>query len=304
MLKKFSNKGLLIVLLGLIGVYAVIELTGNKQRSGSLRSTLVEIDTANVTRMNVIGKAGKVELFKENEDWKVKLADSKVVTASESSVKNALSALMSIKPSRMASKSEAKWKDYQVDSTGTRVEVYEGDDKSLDIILGRFGMEGRNAYHTFVRLNEDQEVYAANNFMSFSVGSDANSYRDQTVARIKKDSLTSVTLTYPADSSVQLVYVGQYWNVNGQQADSASVAKYFNGLGYLNSQQFMNDPSGLTIPTITATYSFSNQEDVVIEGYLQDESWVIHSSLNGDGYFTDENLFEKIFKGQSDFLTN
>lgn len=303
MLKKFSNTALIGVLVVLVGVYALIEFTGNKKRSSSLRSTLVEIDTAKVTGVKVFGKTDTVHLASEDGQWKVTIDGGKQVNASKPSVDNALIALLSIQPSRMASKSEAKWKDYQVDTAGTRVQVFEGNDKTLDIILGRFGMEGRNSYHTFVRLTDDKEVYAANNFMSFSVGTEPSSYRDQVLARIKKDSLTSVTLTYPSDSSVQMVSSGDYWMVNGQIADSANVAQYISKLAYLNSQAFVDDQSNLTVPTVTAAFSFSNAEDIVIEGYLRGEDdWVIHSAYNDEAYFADKDLFNKIFVGNKTFF--
>lgn len=300
-MKKFSNKALIIVLMALIGVYAIVEFTGNKKRSSSLRSVLVEIDTANVTKINVISSAGNVNLNKEGDDWKVSLDEDRMVSASKVSVDNALNALLSIVPSRMATKSEAKWKDYQVDSTGIRVEVFESDEKTLDIVLGRFGMEGRNAYHTFVRLSDDKEVYAANNFMGFSIGSEVSSYRDQVLAKISKDSLTSILLNYPADTSVMMTNDNGQWSVNGQPADSATTAGYLSKLAYLSSKEFVDEQSDLTVPTITATFSFSNAQDIVVEGFEKESNWILHSSGNEEGYFQDMALFNKIFKPVSEF---
>lgn len=298
---KLSNIKLIGILAVLVAVYGIVQLTGGKKKSKSLRTELVEIDTAKVTAVTITSSAGEVQLNKEGADWKLKLESGKVVPATQSAVSNTLGALLTIKPSRMATKNESNWKDYQVDSTGTRVQVKEGNNTTLDLVIGRFGMQGQRAYHTFVRLFEDTEVYAANNFMSFSVSAEPASYRDQILARIKKDSLLSISFSYPSDSSLQLSKVGDQWNVNGQPADSTSVAKYISGLSYLSGNKFVDDQSGLAVPTVSATFQFTNADDIIIEGYKRDEDWVFHSSENEIGYFSDEPLFAKVFKGLSEF---
>ena len=248
---KLSNIKLIGVLVALIAVYGIVQLTGGKKKSKSLRSELVVIDTAKVSSITISSEKGEVALGKENGEWKLTLESGKVIPAQESSVQGALGALLSIKPSRMATKNEKNWKDYQVDSTGTRVIVKEGTETTLDLVIGRFGVQGQRAYHTFVRLFEDKEVYAANNFMSFSVPAESSGYRDKVMARIKKDSLLNVTLSYPADSSVQLSKIGDIWNANGAPADSASVAQYLSGLAYINGTTFVDDTENFKLPAIS-----------------------------------------------------
>ncbi|MFT7035800.1 MAG: hypothetical protein ACJA2S_004324 [Cyclobacteriaceae bacterium] len=298
---KLNNIKLIGILVALVAVYGIIQLTGGKKKSKSLRSELVEIDTAKVTSINVESSVGLVELNKEGSKWNLKLESGKVVPATNSSIQSTLGALLTIKPSRMATKSEAKWKDYQVDSTGTRVIVKEGGQTTLDMVIGRFGMEGQRAYHTFVRLYEDKEVYVANNFMSFSVSAEASSYRDKILARINKDSLLNVTFNYPADSSLQLNKSGNLWTADGQATDSTNVAKYISGLNYITGSNFVDDQQGLIFPTMSATFQFVNQNTITIDGYQQNSSWVFHSSENEIGYFSDDSLLAKVFKGMSEF---
>ena len=80
-----------------------------------------------------------------------------------------LSTLTTIEPSRIASRSDSKWKDYAVDSAGTRVKVYQGSELVTDIVLGRFGVEGQRSFYTYVRLSEDEDTYVANDFMKMSI---------------------------------------------------------------------------------------------------------------------------------------
>lgn len=300
-MKKLSNVKLLGILAALCVIYFVVDFTGGKSKSKSLRTELVEIDTAQVTKISVTGQGdNQVQLDKVQGEWELTLPNGKKVVASPTAVDNALYALLSIKPSRMATKSEAKWKDYQVDSAGTRVKVYEGGDNTLDLVIGRFGMEGQRAYHTFVRLFEDKEVYVAKDFMGFSVSSDPSAYRDQVLARIKKDSVAAITFNYPADSSYKLERAGDAWLANGQAVDSTAVAKYLGGLGYINGKEFMDEEQELTVPIMSATVDMNNGQTILFDAYQKDDEWVFHSSDNELGYFKDEAILDKVFIGLSE----
>ena len=303
MFKKFNNLTLIIALAALVGVYFIVQYTGGKKKSKSLRTELVQIDTAKVSKVTIEANGELVDIYQESGLWKLKLSDGKIVGGSDANIKSALGALLTVKPSRMASRKESKWTEYQVDdSTGTRVQVYEGSDKTLDIMLGRFGVQGQKSYHTFVRLFEDKEVYVANNFMNFSVPSDAASYRNQQLMRTDQDTLIAVTLNYPADSSLQLSNNAGLWFANGQLADSTAIIDYFSALDFVNSKAFEDDNENITIPVLTARYSFSNREDITIDAYQKNNEWVINSSENKEGYFKDAELMKSLFVGLSYFV--
>lgn len=300
-MKKLSNGKLIGLLLALCLIYFVVDFSGSRNKSKSLRTELVEIDTSKVTQIKVEAPDNKrVQLDKVQGEWELTLDNGKKIVASASAVDNALYALLSIKPSRMATKSEAKWKDYQVDSAGTRVKVYEEGDQTLDLVIGRFGMEGQRAYHTFVRLFEDKEVYVAKDFMGFSVSSDPSAYRDQVLARIKKDSVAAITFNYPLDSSFRLERIGDAWLANGQSTDSTAVAKYLGGLGYISGKEFMNEEQQLAVPVMSATIDMNNGQTILFDAYQKDDEWVFHSSDNEYGYFKDVAILEKVFIGLSE----
>ncbi|UXX78215.1 DUF4340 domain-containing protein [Reichenbachiella carrageenanivorans] len=300
-MKKLSNIKLISVLVALCLIYFVVDFTGGKSKSKSLKSELVSIDTAKVTQIYVDGARGKqVQLDRVQGEWELTLPNDKKVLASPSAVDNALFALNSIKPSRIATKSEAKWKDYQVDSTGTRVKVFEGGDQTLDLVIGRFGMEGQRAYHTYVRLYDDKEVYVAKDFMGFSVSADPSAYRDQVLARINKDSVASITFNYQADSSFRLERVGTAWQVNGEPADSAVVAKYLGGLNYVSGKEYMDEENKLTVPVMSAAVDMNDGYTVLFDGYQLEDEWVFHSSTNESGYFKDMAILDKVFVGKSE----
>lgn len=296
---KLTTKNLLIILVVLGAAYGVSQLTKRSGRSKSLRSELVSIDTAKVSKVEIASTEGEVTLTETDDGWKVALEDGSQKLAKQNSVTSLLTSLNTIKPGRLVAKTEDKWKDYAVDSAGTRVKVYEGEKVSTDLVIGRFGMEGQQSFYTFVRLYADQEVYVAPDFMGMSIGKKASAYRENTLLRLKKDSLNSISFNYP-DSSFTLAR-GEKWYLADQEADSASVAKFLSGLGFVSSREFYDD--AITKPPMhTITFTFSNRPDVNIRGYLVNGEMIVQSSENEIEFFKDEAVVEKIFKGQHAFL--
>ena len=297
---KLTTKNLLIILVILGAAYAVTRFTKRSGRSKSLRSELVSIDTANVSQVAISSLDGEVLLTETAEGWSVRLADGSFKVAKQTAVTGLLNSLNTIEPGRLAAKTADKWKDYAVDSAGTRIKVYEGDDVTTDIVIGRFGMENQQSFYTFVRLSEEEEVYVAKGFMGMSIGKDPASYRDNILLRMNEDSLTTISFNYP-DSAFTLTR-GEQWYLADQVADSASVMEYLSGLGFVSSRVFY-DQVVLGNPTHSAVFTFTNKPEITIYGYDLGATMVINSSENPNEFFEDEGVVSKVFKGQSAFST-
>ncbi|MEM9339125.1 MAG: DUF4340 domain-containing protein [Bacteroidota bacterium] len=295
---KLSIKNLLIIFGILAVAFLLIRLNKKGGKSKALRSELVSIDTAKVSKIEISSPKGTVKLSKAANGWEVALGSEKKA-AREGSIKNMLSTLNTIKPGRLAARKEDKWKDYAVDSAGTRVQVFDGDNILTDIVLGRFGVQGQQSFYTFVRLTEDENVYVANNFMKMSILEEPNDYRNSELFSLQKDSLVSVTFDYP-DSAFTLTKSTD-WFLSDQQADSAAVATFLQGLSYVSSKSFFDQPVS-TDPTHTITFSFADQPELVVEGYVTPSNFVIRSSANKEESFADESVKTKVFKGEGVFV--
>ena len=173
MLKNISSIKMIGILAVLVLVYLGFEFFGGKSRSKSFKTELVEIDTAKVSKLVIEAKGESLELIKENNTWKVSIGNGKYAEAQKSNVKSTLNSLLTIKPSRIVAKDSEKWKDYQVDSAGTRVQVFEGSKNTLDLVIGRFGFNqqamqqqqqmmmggrGMQQFFSYVRLQNEDEV--------------------------------------------------------------------------------------------------------------------------------------------------
>ena len=306
MFRSVKNIRLVVVLVILVAAYAGLKLFKNTGRSKSFREELVVIDTSKVDLI-IITKAGaSFEVAKDNEQWKVTIPGNKRVDAERTSVNNALSSLLSINPDRIATRDPEKWVDYQVDSSGTRVQIFENNASTLDLILGRFGMHGQQQFHTFVRLFEDDEVYAANNFMGISFPSEPKGFRNSRFLQISSDSITQVTFNYPGDSAFILNKSEDTWYIGNSPADSASTASFLSGLRYVNASDFVDDvePASLINPTLSVMIKASGlQEDVVLEAYSHPlYGYILNSTYNPNAYFSDSSMMTRIFKGQSELM--
>jgi len=305
-MKKVTTVRLLVFLIILVLTYAFMEFFGNTGRSKSLKENLVAIDTLQVTRIRITKRLELTILEKENGRWTVNEASGTSYSAESGKIHNSLSVIQTVKPSRVVTKDPNKWVDFQVDTSGTRIEIFEGDNKSLDIVLGRFGMQGQQKFHTYVRLFKDNEVYAADNFMGFSFPSDAASYRNQLLTDFKSDSIFSVNLLYSGDSSVHLEKtIEGKWLINGEIADSTATASYLRSLSKLNSNNFANisNPGRDNIPTHQAIIDLKDNVQVTIFSYSNAQGDpFITSSENIEGVFSDQTLFDKIYKSKSHFI--
>jgi hypothetical protein len=298
MIKNISSLKLLGILAVLVGIYLVIEFFGGRTRSKSFRSELVEIDTSKVSQILIDSKGEVLELKKEGAQWKVGISDGKYANAQKSSVKNTLNSLSGIKPSRLAAKDPAKWKEFQVDSAGTRVRVFEGDRNALDLVIGRFGVQGQRSFYTFVRLFEENEVYAADNFMGISFGTESSDYRNKQVLSLTTDSISEIRFQYPSDSAFTMLKADSLWIVNGQVTDSAATASYMSDIRYVNNSNFVDDvnPGSLVSPTMSMVIAQNGEADVTVKAFQHPiHKWIVNSSTNPESYFADTALFEELF---------
>jgi hypothetical protein len=291
MFNKLSTKVLVTVFgLLLIAVFYLFLFDGNKNER-TFRNELVFVDTSKVDEIYLYPKAenyNEVYLKKINDNWKVKIGEDKFAEVPNSKIKNLFAQLLTIKPKRLASRDEAKWKDYQVDSTGTRVKIFEDGEQTLDIILGRFSFQQPRSMSTFVRLAEDTDVYEVDGFLDMTFNQSANSFRNNTIVSDNKNNWQSLTFIYPADSSFRMEKKDDKWFVDNIETDSAKTEQFLNKLSRLSHQ--------LSTPTYSLKIDNSDTTSITVNGFEMNGKLLITSSQNKESIFeSDNNLKQNIF---------
>ncbi len=308
MFNKLSNKSLLIIFAGLLVIVLFIFFSGTGKTERTFREELVDIDTASVTEIKIFPKTkthGDIRLFKEADKWYVELGEDKTAEVKADRINNIMNQLITIKPKRLAARDKNKWAGFQVDTSGTRVQVFEGGSNTLDIVLGKFSFQQPRSMSTFVRLYNDIDIYEVDGFLETTFNQAPNSFRDNKIIESQHTTWNRVVYDYPADSSFQLTKVNDKWMVDGAPADSAETDKFIRQLSRQFNGNFVDDPAPELVDNPTHKLTIETENDTIeVTGYQKEGSFLIHTSQNPHTYFdgAKQKLAEKIFAGKSKVL--
>ena len=153
MSKTNSNKILGYVFAALVVVILFMFVFDGGKNERTFREVLVEIDTSDVDNITIITKEKEeVNLFKKDDEWFVKVNENKDALVPDSKIQSLFTQLLQIKPKRLAARSQNKWEEYQVDSSGIRVTVKDGGSTELDLVVGKFSFQQPRSMSSFCKI--------------------------------------------------------------------------------------------------------------------------------------------------------
>lgn len=309
-MKKLNNTWLIAALVVLVGAFVVSRFFRAPGLESNLRQQLVQLDTAAITQLRVRPASGgeEISLQREGVNWKV-TQGSKSAFADRSAVNAALSSLSALKPLRMVSRKKDKWNDFQVGDGGTQVAVYEADRQESNLHIGKTNFVqnqqgGFGGAYTYVRVGDEDEVYAIDGFLESSFNRTYSDWRNKNFLRVSRDAVSKITFTYPADSSFVLEKKDSVWVVNGQPAAIAPVDTYLGHLAFKNLNNFADDfqPTGAAPVTIKVEARGGPLE--TIEGWpLPNGQWAFRSTQQ-PVIFTSEgsSAIRDLLRGKTYFM--
>ncbi len=309
MFNKLSIKSLGIVFGILLLIVAAFMIYDANHGERSFRKDLVTIDTSKVTAVYIYPRSinhREVKLYKTGNNWNVELNGNRSAEVPGNKIQNLFSSLLEIKPSGVASSEQQSWKDYQVDSTGTRVSVFQGSDKVADLIIGKFAFERPRTMLSYVRVNGDNNVYTTNGFLDFTFNHGANYFRDNHLINSDFNDWDKLTFTYPGDSSFVLIKGKNKWQINGRLTDSLETVDFLRTLSQKTSSDFIDNPSEslLNKASFTLTIESKSAAPVIISAYEDPSQIILHSSQNPHSYFDGKknNFWHSIFMNKKHFF--
>jgi Domain of unknown function (DUF4340) len=313
MFKNISSKNLLFIFLILLILAAIFVYYDSTTEVRTFKKDIVNIDTAKVTSLSIYSKATnhkEVKLFKQGNYWMVQLENNKSVPAEASKIKNLINSLAQIKTSSVAGQDESKWAEFQVDTSGTRVKVFEGNDNTLDMVIGKFSYQQQTrSMSSYVRVKGDNNIYEVAQFMGFSFNQKPDAFRNNYIVNDDMKNWKSVSYTYPADSSFTLIKdtLG-HWSINNIQTDSVKTANFLRTLSHLMGNEFVDNPDqsllGKATYSVSILSSANEGEPKTIDVSAFGNQFLLNSSQNPESYFNGNanSLKDKIFVGKSHFL--
>lgn len=310
MFKNIPSRTLLFIFAALLVIAVFFVYYDSTHEERTFEKDIVKIDTTKVTAISLfptVTNHKEVKLYKDGNYWLVQLENNKPVQADYSKIKNLLDLLVRIQANSVAAQEESRWSEYKVDSSGTRVQVYEGTSITSDIIIGKFAFQQPRTALSYVRLKGEKYVYEVNGFLEFTFNQKPNDFRNSILISDNYDDWKSLSFIYPADSSFQLYKdTSGYWHVDGVKADSSKTIDVLRRLSHLSSTDFADDvdQSLLSLPVYTLKIERSNNNIITLTAYTTLDRLLIRSSQNADANFDGKvnSLWQQIFKSRKDFL--
>lgn len=307
MVNKISNKLLITVFVVLAAIVLLMYFSSGKSER-SFKSNLVEADTAKVDKILLYPKATKhkeVTLIKNGKKWFVKL-ENKDAEIPANIIGGILTQLQKMKPSKLAARREEKWAEFQVDTAGTRVKVFEEGDEQADFVVGKFKFVQPRSVYSYVRMTDDKDVYEVEGFLDMTFNKTPNNLRDTKIINSENSKWQAVSFNFYNDSSFTLLKVNDKWECSEFTIDSAKTATELRKLARVNGTTFFDDikPEDLGKPVFTLSINADKENEILVNAYNVNGKNVISSSMNPGSYFDGNvsGLKSKLIVKQKEFI--
>ncbi|MDD4756434.1 MAG: DUF4340 domain-containing protein [Prolixibacteraceae bacterium] len=306
MYRKLNIKILAIIFSILMIVVVLTEMADSRKGGRTFREELVDVSPDEVTSLEISPKVEGnkvIKLLKENDSWFVESGDKRY-RADPSLPSAMINELNSMKPESVVATGDERRVQYEVtDSLGTRVKLFSGNNLLADLIIGKFSFSQPQKMTSYIRLEGDKVIYGVDGMLGMSFNRNVDSFRDRTVVKSNSSDWSRLVYKYPADSSFTLEKAAEGWTVNGQPADSASVAEYFSAIRNLSDSRFAENKTGMSVTHSLLIEGNNDMEKVEINGYYQEDGvFMVESSQNRGNIFESKELAEKIFISSSSLL--
>jgi hypothetical protein len=310
MSKKKNNRALLIVFVVLLVAVGANELMKASKGDRSFRKEIIETEANDITKISIFPKNSgnrKVDVYLEDTVWKLKF-DDKLFAADQDMIKGIMDELATMVPDQLVSNRKDLWGEYDItDSLGVKVIVYGKKKDKTELTLGRFTYnQATRKPTTYVRVDNEKEVYAVEGYLSMTFNREINSLRDKNLFRCNQNDLRQITFNYPADSSFTVTKEGNSWLMNGVPVDSTRMAGYLSTVSYLVGGEFRDDftPAMATAEPLKVILTGENMKPVEIKAYRDDQGTILNSSENSTTFFAGDQsqLYLRIFQGKGYFF--
>jgi hypothetical protein len=161
---------------------------------------------------------------------------------------------------------------------------------------------------SYVRLYNDEGVYAISGYIAMLVNHPFNQWRDKSVLKSDKSKLTKISFFYPADTGFIMEKESNKWKIASEYADSAKVEQFLSAMTMINSLGFVDGFVPAGAPVITLTLEGNSMNPITVKAFPADtvKRFVIQSSYNPTVFFSgrEYGLDERLLKGKSYFLSS
>ena len=306
MFNKLNFKTLLIIFGSLLALVVILKVVQHNKGDRNFKAKFFEVDTARISTISILQHSTNAEFkfVRSGKEWNL-VKNNKTHKVEKNAVQYLIAELQNMKPEFVAAMEKSEWAEYKVsDSISTRVRVEQEGRTVAEFYVGKASFK-QNEQTSYIRLVDDDNVYAVNGLLAMTFNREANDYRDKSMVKIDNSSLvTKMEFSYP-DSSFTLTKEKNGWNMNGIIADSATVAGYVNSIVSLYGSEFVDDSVLPGNQVFTVKIEGNNFKLVELKAFVADavNQYIITSSMNPEERFSGVkgDLAKHIFVGLNHF---
>jgi hypothetical protein len=224
--------GLLVVLL-LIAML-VMQKPGERSSSGDTGIALAPIDSVAVDKIEIKSAATSVVLQKRGVEWYVQEPIS--YRADQSAVAGFLHDCKILEVKNVVSNKPEKHAVFQVDSIGTRVNVFEmGTEKAAFVI----GKPTSTYAEMYARRTGSDDVIIVSGASPGVFSRSLKEWRDKTILTISRDNIKEIRYQY-GDTTFVLAYKDSAWTIGRDSTQEAVVSALLSSLSNVQADDFVD----------------------------------------------------------------
>ena len=295
-----KNKALIavVIFVVLLGVVFLLHENPYKANDDVKLPVIPEVDVKTIDKVELVNKSDSLIFEKRGEDWWI--TGSKEYQADKSFFSLVVEKLGKIELERLVSENKEKHAQFEVDQEGTRLKAFSKGQEVRSLIVGKNTPDYRG---TFLRLKEDDKVYASKQIVSGALKRKLSDWRDKALwETVPTEQFASVSVTLgtseftlthtpstPAEGDKPAV--AEKWSVKGDDKFSVDKARA-NGLTQTLSgmrwSDVVDEPASLAeygLDKPSAVVSFSKTDGSghkVLIGNVDEEKKIAWIAVDND----------------------
>jgi hypothetical protein len=265
-----ATKTLSVIFAISIALLLIQILLGETGESDIFRGDLVSTEPTDVNRITLNNPADTsfVELLKSDGVWQVH-AENETFSADSQKINMALRELQNMEVEALVTRDPQKHTRYRVDSTGTTITLYNGD-QVLDQVIASSSQFPGSTGDIYVRIPGENQVYSVSGLNRSSIQSNFNNWRDLTVWNVPLESISEIRFTYPADSSFAIQNANGTWMAGSDSLNQQKTTTLVSMVGRLNAAGYPPDEIDSSIssnPIYSVEFKTDNGESKTVNFY-------------------------------------
>lgn len=286
-------------------IYGLMRLFPSKQKR-SFSADLIAVDTANVTSILLLssGNGREISLIREPTGWIASNSQINIL-ANREMIHAILSVITSIKTQQIVATRQDQWKLYNIDSQkATRVRVFEENQLLEDFTISQ--LNG----NSYVRLANEEEVYAVNETLATHFAQDFNAFRNGTLLKMQNGmEVTEIEYQF-VDTTFYFTKTTNGWLQDTIPLNTEKVENYLTALRNISGETFADDfdevQGSKDLYQILTLKGKTITEPFVITCYRDTNRtlpFIIQSNQNKEAFFASDSngIYKQIFSNIKKF---